>query len=82
MMTSRSPPVQISPLDRQELHTVNITSPPAPLSIFFYDSKRNVIGAAHSWWRGCLKNICLSVIITVFILLIIYFGIIDCNIKK
>ena len=32
--------------------------------IFFYDSKRNVIGAAHSGWRGCLKNICLSVIIS------------------
>ena len=32
--------------------------------------------------RNILITICLSIIIAVFILLIIYFGIIDCNIKK
>ena len=30
--------------------------------IFFYDPIRNLIGAAHSGWKGCLKNISNSII--------------------
>ena len=32
--------------------------------ILFYDEKRKIIGAAHAGWRGCFKNICNSVIIS------------------
>lgn len=30
--------------------------------IFFYDSINKIIGAAHAGWRGCLKNICYSIV--------------------
>ena len=30
--------------------------------IFFYDSKKEVIGAAHAGWKGCMKNICFAMI--------------------
>ena len=30
--------------------------------IFFYDPIRKIIAAAHAGWKGCLKNICSSVI--------------------
>ena len=32
--------------------------------ILFYDSKNNIIGAAHAGWRGCFKNICNSIILS------------------
>jgi len=30
--------------------------------IFFYDNKNKIIGAAHAGWKGCLNNICNSII--------------------